>query len=74
VFVQGVGAYGYAPLVVVSDCKTVALPAPMAKSLALGSGCSWDDTLAIAMVRLIVCPADTASQAQSQRMRCGHAL
>ena len=76
VFVQGLGAYGFAPLAVVSDCKTVALPVPMAKSLALGSGCTWEDALQplSAMVRLIVCPADTASQAQSQHMRCGHAL
>ena len=47
----------------------------VAKSLAQGSACGWDDDLmpASAMVHLVACPADAASQAQSQRMRCGHA-
>jgi hypothetical protein len=72
-YVQGIGAYGWAPLVSVSDCKRVSLPAVVAKALALQSSCRWSDSITPpeGSVHLSVCPFDAATQAQSQFMRCG---
>jgi len=71
-FVHGIGAYGWAPLVKVSDCKRVSLPASIAASLSLQSGCRWSDEISApsSYVRLNVCPADVVAMAQSQFMKC----
>lgn len=73
VMIQGIGAYGWAPLASVSGCKRVMLPAGVAKALALQSSCRWSDAITPGMgaLHLDVCPADASSQAQSLFMRCG---
>ncbi len=72
VYAQGVGAYGFDPLLADGGCKNFTMPAVLARSVALSASCRWDDTLiANGLVRLRVCPADAAALAQSQYMRCG---
>jgi hypothetical protein len=70
IFVQGAGAYGFDPLVVPAGCKNVTLPSSMARGIAVASGCRWSDELAGGVVRMRVCPADQASLAVAEFMRC----
>ena len=70
IFVQGVGAYGFDPLVVDAGCKNLALPSTMAADIARAGGCRWDHALVGPTVRLRVCPADLPALRASQYMRC----
>ena len=71
VFVQGVGAYGFAPLVEAAGCRTVALPESAAMGIALSAGCTWNSALLpTGFARLRVCPADAPALAESLFMKC----
>jgi hypothetical protein len=70
VFVQGVGAYGFDPILSPGGCKNVMLPEALAASVAAQAGCRWDRSLVGAVVRLRVCPADAQALAESRYMRC----
>ncbi len=70
IFVQGVAAYGFDPLVVEAGCKNMKLPEGMARGIALAAGCKWDSSLVGSFVRVRVCPGDAAALAQSNFMRC----
>ena len=70
IFVQGIGAYGFDPMVVQAGCRTVTMPSFTAEGIARASGCTWDYSFVGSMTRLRVCPADMASLAQSLSMRC----
>jgi len=71
IFVQGLGAYGFAPLTEPAGCFSLELPSLTAESIARSAGCAWDARLVGNIVRLRVCPADQAALAQSQTMHCG---
>ena len=70
VFVQGVGAYGFDPIVAPGGCKNMSLPSEMARSIALSANCRWDSRLVGDVVRVRVCPADAPALAESLFMRC----
>jgi glycerol-3-phosphate dehydrogenase len=70
IFVQGVGAYGFDPLMQEAGCKNLTLPSFAAAGIATQAGCRWDDALVGPTVRLRVCPADLPALQQSMFMRC----
>ena len=70
IFVQGVGAYGFDPLMQEAGCKNLALPSFTAAGIAASAGCRWDNALVGPTVRLRVCPGDIASLKESLYMRC----
>ena len=70
VFVQGVGAYGFDPLMLQAGCKNLTLPSPTAEGIARAAGCSWDRSLVGSTVRLRVCPTDMPALQESLYMRC----
>ena len=70
IFVQGIGAYGFDPLMQEAGCKNLALPSYTASGIAASAGCRWDSALVGPTVRLRVCPADLPALQQSLYMRC----
>jgi hypothetical protein len=70
-FVQGVGAYGFAPLVEPTGCKLVALPVSYASSLTEASGCQLSVALdPSTLLRVQVCPAELPALLFSKAMAC----
>ena len=70
IFVQGIGAYGFGPLMQEAGCRNLTLPSFTASAIAMQAGCRWDDALVGPTVRLRVCPADLPALQQSMFMRC----
>lgn len=70
VFVQGIGAYGFAPLLEPAGCKNLTLPSGVGAGIAYSAGCRWNPSLVGDFVRLRVCPADAAALQQSLFMHC----
>jgi putative Mn2+ efflux pump MntP len=73
VFVQGVGAYGFAPLLTEAGCQVIRMSVPMAKRLAEAAHCQWSEALVggVTHLNFNMCPTDGVSLRAALHGQCG---
>jgi hypothetical protein len=75
VLVQGVGAYGFEPLLTDAGCASVRMTTTLAHSLADAGGCRWDAGIAARAQTLsfMLCPSDAVALDAALYGHCGGA-
>ena len=71
IFAQGVGAYGFAPLLSVAACRQVSMASGTAAGWASQFGCSLQSiSTTPALLTYTVCPVDVASLQTARALSC----
>jgi hypothetical protein len=75
VLCQGVGAYGFEPLLADAGCASVRMSTTLAQSLAQAGGCAWDEGIGAraATLSFNLCPTDAVALDAALYGHCGGA-